>query len=631
MTFIEAKVIAEDAENSSDLKRAIFDINDLENIIKESKIFPNSDKNLIMDLVSFGSASDFKLHIIEAYILELIYNEKIINKDKIVEKCEMNFKSGDNLIFYEKLLNRLLSSKKVLLNKKDYTLEESELKRIYGLKENFILKENEFLTEIEEILGLFNQTSFKEEYIEYLRTIYTDNFHSELFAFEKEIEEENISTIATAFLKFATEKLSNVEEATKLVLKLLNYCKSNKFIQKYSASIIFSKHTSLSDCQNYLDHKKKIFIDTQIAIHALCYFYNSQIEFENYYYNTTRSLIEFSKKNNVKLYLTDKYLSETQSHIKEALNLIPFTRLESFKSLGRSRNVLYNFYLRINEDENNFSFEEFMNKFKFKADDGYKTHLQYVETYLNELNIEKETISKNYDLEQSKKFIWNYLSISKKFKPIHATENDASMMEFLGDNDINIHQLTPVFITWDNTFFNIKKEYFLKNPKAQKWHLFRPGKFIDLFSLVQFSVESETLTNTIIAHISDEIIDSAHALIDSITTILNPNNEVGIEYTNKLADIKNNEIHKIQDKEIIPPDEIENETVIDDVLYKLIKYYNDKNKLDELKLLFQEKKYVTKVISLISDSCKEFYKTKKMNENIFTEFDNLICEIKTCI
>ena len=64
------------------------------------------------------------------------------------------------------------------------------------------------------------------------------------------------------------------------------------------------------------------------------------------------------------------------------------------------------------------------------------------------------------------------------------------------------------------------------------------------------------MTDEILSLLSDEIIQNTHTLLDSIVTILNPYDKVGLEYTNKLANIRDNEIHRIAENEIVPPDNI---------------------------------------------------------------------------
>ena len=89
---------------------------------------------------------------------------------------------------------------------------------------------------------------------------------------------------------------------------------------------------------------------------------------------------------------------------------------------------------------------------------------------------------------------------------------------------------------------------------------FTPSQFIDRYSLLSFSINEETISKDMLAIISGDIIQHTASLIDSLSLILNPNDEVGLEYTKKFAEradikIKNvrNSAHEIfmSDNEVL--------------------------------------------------------------------------------
>ena len=330
------------------------------------------------------------------------------------------------------------------------------------------------------------------------------------------------------------------------------------------------------------------------------------------------------------LFIPENYLWEVQNHVRDALNLIPFTFLPEFQNLGKSRNVFYNFYLSLCKDciESNNTFEGFLSEFGFKQYDNYKTHNQFIESYLLEMGIYKFEISDEYEIEDTKKLIQSQLIADTKYKTKFGLNNDSIMLEFLADNDVEVHPLKPVFLTWDRTIFKVQSKYFDKYPASQRWLLFTPSKMIDHYSLLNFSIDYETVTKEIIALLTDEIIQNTHSLLDSLLFILNPKDEVGLEYTRRFAKIRDEEIYKVRENQIIPPEDIEGEAVIDDIFYKLTTHYREnENNITQFKKVFTKKEYIDDVIKLISDTVIEYYKKQHFDENVIVKFDELINKI----
>jgi hypothetical protein len=159
--------------------------------------------------------------------------------------------------------------------------------------------------------------------------------------------------------------------------------------------------------------------------------------------------------------------------------------------------------------------------------------------------------------------------------------------------------------------------------------MFTPGKLIDHYAILNFSIDSETVTRDILAIISDEIIGTTHSLLDSISYILNPENEVGLEYTNRLAKIRDQEIQQIKTNQVFPPEELEGEAVIDDVFYKLTTHYiEEEDELKFFKIVFTKKEFINKVFDVLDHEIKHFYLHKKISDNLFKEFNSLISILK---
>jgi len=630
LELIDANRIAEESEDYVEIQRAIYKFNDISQIVTP---FNDNDKNLIMDLIGFGKSSDIRKQIVEAFVLQLLFEKEKMEKESIIESCAEKFNAKDNLVFYEKLIAQLTTQHKIIKSKDkhNYILHPDEEIKIRNLFKKYDLEEEILLSEISNILDTYGLKHEVAEFVLQLKKIYTENFHSNVITSLLTSETSDLASISREFKTFIESKVEDELLAKKLAVELLKFCQENKFIQKFCASKVFGETTNYESIERYVNTKKKIFLDTQIALYILCYFYKPKCENKQYYFQIAKSLIEYLKANDINLNIVENYVWEIGNHIEDAISLIPFTNLPSFQKLGLSRNVFYNFYLFLNENciIENKTFTDFLKDFGFEKNSNRKSILSKVEYYLNNVGIDKHIIKKRYDLNKTQELFQKELIASNRFKTKFSLNNDAIMTEFLSDNDVETHPLQPIFISWDKTFFKVRSKYFQDYPNCQRWFLFTPSKLIDHYAMLDFSIDSETVTRELLALVSDEIIGNTHSLIDSITWILNPNDEIGLEYTNRLAEIRDNEIHQIKKNQIILPDETEGEAVIDDVFYKLTSHYSEEeNDIETFKSIFTKQELFETVIDILLREVENFYINKNVSDELFTDFDKLIYEVK---
>lgn len=132
LIIIDAKRIAAQAEKLPELYKSILVQSGYDKIKVKSYEISEKDK-LFYDLVGFGEAADVKLKIVEAFILQCLYDEGVLTKASIIEKCMRKFNSAENEQFYSKLLTRLHSRENKLSYDKGmlaYSLTDKEHERI---------------------------------------------------------------------------------------------------------------------------------------------------------------------------------------------------------------------------------------------------------------------------------------------------------------------------------------------------------------------------------------------------------------------------------------------------------------------------------------------------------------------
>lgn len=607
LDIIDAEQIAQESEGYLGLQEAIYNTSGLNDFKLKKSLFEDKNKCLVYDLVSFGKSSDIKMEIVEAYIFQCLFESGDgLTQNQISEKCKEKFSSKENQHFYAKLINKLYNSEKKLIYDKEtkvYSLNV-QVKDDYKKRlEQMRLDEKSFLSSIGDKLKKFGQNDQLEFYIEYLYNTYIRNFNNRI---NTNNEPEHTSNDLDDILNYAKSQLHDDNRAKDLVTELISVCDSNKYLQKISASAIFSSKVNIDNLQKYANEKKKVFIDTTIAINLVCYFYDKTVEYNNYNYILSKSLCEFCKENGIKLYLSERYLWEITSHVKDAINIVPFTKM-NLGDLGGSKNVFYNYYRFLVESKNpDLSFEEFLKELEF---DRYRKDAinQSIEMYLKELGVTIEKFEFSYEITDTKKLMETVLAERGRDKTSFALENDCIMLKFLSDPNTDVHKVDPVFVTWDKTLFEILKDFHKQNRQANYWMQFTPSQFIDRYSLLSFSIKSETISKQMLAVLSDDIVQHTSNLLDSLSAILNPSEEIGLKYTKKLIEIKNTQIYTINKKSDEPNTSDDN--ALDRVIYSITKYYQESNSYGSFKKIFTTEDCMNDFVSIIRDSVN-FYRDK---------------------
>lgn len=166
--------------------------------------------------------------------------------------------------------------------------------------------------------------------------------------------------------------------------------------------------------------------------------------------------------------------------------------------------------------------------------------------------------------------------------------------------------------------------FFNHNPIAQRWMQFTPSQFIDRYSLLTFSVNEETISKEMLAMLSGDIEERTNSLLDSLSLILNPDDQMGRKYIDKLAAMKDNKIYMTNRKSDAPQEEMLDDS-LDSFMNSLTTHYKkSEGGLSSLKSLFSKAELMDDVIKLIADNITEYLENKKFLDTMYTSFDELI-------
>ncbi|MBP3716441.1 MAG: hypothetical protein J6I79_02940 [Paludibacteraceae bacterium] len=625
LEIIDATQIAQESEDYLGLQEVIYETSGLNEFKLKRSLFEDKNTCLIYDLVSFGVSSDIKMEIVEAYIFQCLYESNGLTQEQISNKCKEKFQSKENPTFYAKLINKLYSTEKKINYSKEtklYFLESRERDSYRKRLEQMQLDEKTFLSLIGEELRKNGQESYLDEYVSYLHNAYISIFSKRV---EAHSAPEYTDKDLEAILNFANDQLQDKDKAKSLVSRLITICDSNKYLQKISASKVFSSRVNVDNLQKYANEKKRVFIDTTIGINLICYFYDTHSKYGNYNYILSKSLKEFCAENGIKLYLSERYLWEITSHVRDAFNILPFTKIEGLNILGGSRNVFFNFYRFIVDNKDyEGTFDEFLSEMDFLTSDSSDSINQKIQYYLEEMGVEIEHFENLYDIQETRRLMETILAESDRFKTSFALENDCIMLKFLADSNVDVHKVDPVFITWDKTLFKILKDFYQVNMNANRWMQFTPSQFIDRYSLLSFSIGSETISKEMLAVLSDDIVQHTNNLLDSLSLILNPSEEAGLKYTKKMMEMKNTQIYTIDKKSDEPVSSEDN--ALDRVIYYITNHYQDR--INSLRKVFATEDYMDEVVNLIKEGVKSYRDSKKLNDTLFERIDQIIKSIK---
>lgn len=640
LTIIDGNQIAEEsAESFSAIASLIFELNGLKLEATEEIFGEDSAKyKMLYDLISFGSPSDIKGNMVKSFILHALYSEGELPKTELLHKINVHFNTTADKTYCDNLLNNLRQENKIFVNESGrFKLEQKEKLRLNSVIRGFELSELALVDSIKEILSEYSLSDYTQDVVHEIRSLYESNYMVDIKELSSKSGDINsFQKVSTRFKKFMTKLAGNESDTKSIIEKLIDLGEKNDFLQKTSAGLFFANVVQNERFEqfNYLyrSNNVRVFLDTQILLRAICTHFNPQIAYSNPYFRASRDLINFARNHGLRLKTSYEYCLEVAHHISNAIHIIPFTKISKLNSLGESRNVFYTFFMTLrdsNHIDGGTTYEQFLAHFGFTES---VNKVSVAKKLLRANGIEVISFPKEYSGIQTTRIFKNYQRFSfNRKKKDQAILFDSKMIEFLADEDVDVQPIDPIFITWDHTFYKVRKHYFADNPNCTKWFMFTPSKFIDHFSLLDFEINPSSLSTEILS-IMDEgstLFSQTQTLLDSIVSIINPNDEVGLRYTNRLAELRTKEIIRVDDQPVLPDghkDSTEEKPIaIDRIFFQLYTHFSKTpGSLEQYKELFTKEEYLEKFISLISKEVQYFSEEGKLSNKLVPEINKLI-------
>ncbi len=622
LLIVDGSQIAGEAEDLPELQKVILGTSDIfNNYHLDKPLYKDTPEALMYDLVCFGAIASIKQQLVESFILQCLFEHDVLSINEISELCIQKFGTKTEGSFYTKEVNKLYSQEHVLTYSKElkkYSLTTEKKNEIQNVTNQMEVDEQLFLGSIGKVLDQYQIADRLEDVIGLLKEIYVNNFSSHVCL------AESVDSIDIGQLKsFLWAIFHDDDKSAQIMLALFSVCDRNKYLQNICASIVFSEKSNVDRLEQYAREQKKVFVDTTVVLYLLCHHFmpNAHIE-DNFYYTQSKLLIEYCRSKGIKLYITNRYFGEVAQHVEESLRILPFSQLANFRSLGTSRNVFYRHFLSLlNSGDFDGSFKDYLTELEFIQP--VSSRNEYVKLRLNEIGIGYDEIEKIYKYDNTLNLIKTDLMENGKSKTDMALKNDAIMLEFLGDNDINIHTVSPLFVTWDKTLFRVQNKFYKSHPNGQRWIQLTPSQLVDRFALLSFSVKQENITKEMLAILSGSFVQDTDSLVDTLLLILNPNNGHGLEYARRFAEMRDSKVFNVNNTSDAPQEE-HGQNVIDDVVYKITMHYRDGKLFNGFKGLFLSDEHMDELMKIFEDSAIYYKVHKKLDENTYEQLDKLI-------
>ena len=203
------------------------------------------------------------------------------------------------------------------------------------------------------------------------------------------------------------------------------------------------------------------------------------------------------------------------------------------------------------------------------------------------------------------------------------------MLMRLGDEDVDINPIDPIFCTWDISLLRARKIFFREFPNCTKWLMYTPSRLMDNYSMMNFQIKQGTLSNEVLSILDEDFSFQAktQSLLDTILVIINPEDEVGLKYTNALAELRQKEIVQINHKPEGIPEEGPETNAVDIIFYGLFTNYVMKGEeviFNSFKSIFTKQDLFDEVFAVLNNEITYVTSNGIVSQKLYTKMDELI-------
>jgi hypothetical protein len=157
--------------------------------------------------------------------------------------------------------------------------------------------------------------------------------------------------------------------------------------------------------------------------------------------------------------------------------------------------------------------------------------------------------------------------------------------------------------------------------------MFTPTRLMDHFSMMNFQIKPGTVSNELLSILDEQDMQQmTHTLLDSIKVIINPDNVVGLKYSNMLAEMRKKDILEVN----VPQDNISDastEALPTDMIFRhLFDNYiiKQEDKSIKFKQLFTKEAYFDEMTKILLSEKKYVVDFGKISEELVAKIDYIM-------
>lgn len=644
LKIIDAKKLSGNMDEFPSIQKTlkkIYDFNEKESIFSITK-----QNKVLFNVLSTGEDSTkIKRHLIHAYILTSLFEKPGLTIEDLHREIMKSITVDlDKENIYQEI--NYLKSKRSIEGKSEFNLSKDYQEKLNELLELNNIQEKDLTVKIDDILSEKELEIDPKIISRKLIDMYVEHFQFEIEEFESSEGSFSNSTkrIFNEIVGLLTKSgINSKNESEKIAKEILQITSTNDFLTKLGASSMYLKLYNSEQLEDFINNtSRRVCLDTQILLRLLCVLYkpvtadHSLKAVFNFHKVASNSGLQLD------IFTSDDYVEEVAAHIQKGLKIYNYIKLPIFDKVGKTRNVFYNFYKElVSEGETSASnFRDFIENELL----GMKVPDEFDRNFVNTISRRLIRLFENlgYDVI-TPQFYENYEEIKKKFeidlsfnhqiRSGRAIKHDVRTALYMSDeqNHFDFEEsifLEPYVITWDFQFYNLRNIIRDNYKDYAPWFVYTPHNFIEKVQLGSFKVKPESINETILSILESDYNSSGNSrtFLDVISTIFNKENVGELKLAQKFANIEEDYIEELEDKENFKFISAE-ESPLTTVLSMLISYYNDpesKYSMEEFTELCENDSKADPLIKIITESIEKIKNRTLEKEKIFEKVNKLL-------
>lgn len=497
--------------------------------------------------------------------------------------------------------------------------------------------------QLKDCLGKYNLDGISSNVLNQIMALYKAYYDGELKPFgseDKKIERER-RLYNNLLDRLCTTGITQ-EEARQISKEILQVVGESEYLNKTALTGMFTSMFNSDELESYMNTQQRIvLLDTQILLRYLCLLYQDT-EYNDIAYDSVKILFKELEdaKDYVQLFTTTNYVEEVVNHLYESNSLSRFLSLPYIMDMGPSRNVFFNFYLHLKDDEGiGFDgFDDFLAEMLEYDEVIPRDHNSFLEAMypiVNEIFVNAGITVVNVQVpENLEEYHKEYRKVLDKIKIKNkghiSKTNDILCSVYLSDESNFLNPETemteiPFLISLDRSMYPFR-DAIVSQFKRKNYYVYPPVKFANRLSVMNLKLDSEKINYNIIQLTENNFNASTDTLsmMDTISQIMIGEALNGKTTPQKLAALKRTQMDDVKLKDFANRNH--NNTPIDIVLNDISRYYKRQSpaKYQLLGRVFQNNELTDQLVTILKDCCSYYLMYQEINNITYQKIDGLM-------